>query len=123
MRKFQLAYENNSDEGIEDPVAKADLALARRIGEVLQFHYPGHAFMVQVMHGQGIATINIPILMGQWQHVIKLYDLKSDPGMKSVVRAAGEILERYKMPRQGFSMAEWGDALAAKPIGKIHVPG
>jgi hypothetical protein len=115
-RKFTVAklnYEHPDlgDDPRPDPHAYADIALARKIGETLQYHYGGHPWYVEVEHIHGIAKVSIPSLMGWTSYfVIHLDRLASDPGMKIVVKAGGEILERYRIPRSGFDFFAFADA-------------
>lgn len=76
-----------------------DYVVARNMAETLQRHYPGHLWAVTSQGEQGIATVRNLSLSGNWGFVIKLKDLFSDPGMKCVVRAGGEILERFRLSR------------------------
>lgn len=79
------------------PEVLADLDKSREIAEVLEKHYPGYLWAVRVDHGNNIATVNALALSGQWGFYLHLDKL--DPGMKAVVRAGGEILERHKLAR------------------------
>ena len=108
--------------GDEDPHVKADMDTARKIGRVLEYHYKAYPWLVHVSSKQGLASISLPILMDGAAYHIKLHDLNSDPGMVSVVRGAGEILERYRIPRSGFSGADFVAALRRNPIRTSHVP-
>ncbi len=102
----QTIFEGRGDDGTEvDAWEAQNRALARRIWEVLQLHYPGHQWVVAASHEQGGAFIDFPMFT-TWRYFIRLVDLKGDPGMKAVVRAGGEILERYRLPRSGFSVAD-----------------
>jgi hypothetical protein len=51
----------------------------------------------------------------QWPYVIKIDTLVSDPDLRSVKKAGGELLERFRMPRKGFSLADWREANARMP--------
>lgn len=89
--------------GKADPHADADLELAHRIMNCLKFHYPGHPWRVEVSHHRnvGCAYIMLPGFTScRW--VLHISELKNDPGMKAVVHAGGEFLERYRMPRCGI---------------------
>ena len=81
-----------------------ELALARRVGQTLEFHYPGQPFEIRVDAKQGVLMIRLNPFMGNYWHVIHLTTIKSDPGLRCVIRAAGEILERYNIPRARFSL-------------------
>lgn len=115
---LRLAYEHPDlgDDPREDALKAADLRMARNIGGLLETTYPGHPWFVEVSHAQGVVMISLPALMGQNRYVVKLHELKSDPGMKAIVRGCGEILERYRLPRAGFSPTEFQAALRRHPI-------
>lgn len=106
----------------DDPHLQADLALTKTIADKLQRHYPGHPWLVEVTHAQGIATITIPLFTGRsgtTKYVLHISKLKTDPGLRSVVRAGGEILERLAIPRNQFSAAHFMDALNSNPIRRV----
>lgn len=99
-----------SEDGSHAAFAGADIALARRITERLQWAYPGNFWQVEVDHRPtvGIAKIRIPVLMAaDYWYVIPLEWLKTDPNMACVVRAGGECLERYSVPRGRFDLGHW----------------
>lgn len=81
-----------------------ELAVARRVGQTLEHHYPGQPFEIRVDAKQGVLMIRLNPMMGLHWHVIHLTTIKSDPALRCVVRAAGEILERYNIPRANFSL-------------------
>lgn len=93
---------------------KHDQQLAERIGLVLHNHYRGHFWKVHVDSAQGVAMIKLAVLMGdtEW-FIIKLRDLFSDPDMKCVMRAGGNLLERHKMPRSTIDMGAFLSARTA----------
>jgi hypothetical protein len=92
----------------------ANEAMCKRVGNKLAQTYPGHPFGVIAEVEHGIVKV---CLQGftQWPYVIKVDTLKGDPSLRSVVKAGGELLERLKMPRKGFSFADWRAANAAMP--------
>lgn len=105
----------------DDPFVQADLALTVKISEVLERHYPAHPWMVTVSHAQGYAAIKLPILMKRNQHhILHITTLKSDPGLKCVIRAAGEILERLNIPRAGFAIDHFLHARSKTPYGRAR---
>lgn len=74
--------------------------LCKTLFEKLWEHYPGYNWQVKVDAKQGIATIRIPILMGPTlSYVLHLDKLASDPALRAVVMAGGEILERWRISR------------------------
>jgi len=118
----RYTHEGEGDDGNDfDKFKQADEALARKIWAVLQYHYPGHPWGVAVQHSQGVAMVQIPPYVN-WSFVIHLNTLNGDPGMKSVVRAGGEMLERYSIPRSGFKIENFITAMDALPIGARRPP-
>lgn len=106
-----------SERGLFNPHGDLDAAnaeMVRRVGRKLSEEYPGHPWGVISEIEHGIVKI---CLMGfpQWPSVIHVSTLKNDPGLRSVVRYGGELLERLRMPRKGFSLADWRAANAAMP--------
>lgn len=124
---FGYEHPDLDDEPRPDPFARADLELTRKIAAVVDFHYLGQPFMIKVSHEQGIVQIQIPALMGanNW-FVVYISTLKSDPGLRSIVRGCGHILEAYSIPRAHFDRDHYLKALNAMPIGRRqhgYVPG
>jgi hypothetical protein len=108
----------------KDPHEAADMALTKRVATVLETHYAGYPWRVEVSHTQGVVMLSMPIFMGHWKHVLKIQNLKSDPMLIAVRNAAGEILERFKIPRAGFSADHFKDAMIANfnPSGRRRPP-
>lgn len=107
----------------DDPYVQADLALTTRIAAVLERHYPSHPWMVEVSHAKGCAFLSLPIVMKRnVKYVLHISALKSDPGLKAVMRAAGEILERHNIPRAGFDLTAFMEARQAGPLGRRPAP-
>ena len=93
--------------------AGADISLADRITEVLERHYPGNFWQIEVDHGKGVAKIRIPVLMAaDYWGIIHLRTIFSDPGLRCVVRTGGNLLERYEVPRGMFDLGAWLTAKA-----------
>lgn len=92
----------------------ANEALTKLVGEHLGKHYPGHPWGVSSEIEHGIVRI---CLQGfaQWPVIIHVASLKGDSSMRAVTRHAGELLERLKMPRKGFSLTDWQTANRALP--------
>lgn len=115
----KLGYEHPdlNDKPRVDPFAAADLELMKRIAHTVDVHYCGQPFHIRVSHQDGIVRLQLPILMGasNW-YVVKIADLKSDPGLREVIRGCGELLERYRIPRAGFDRDHYVAALNAMPL-------
>jgi hypothetical protein len=77
---------------------KEELEIATYIAETLLRKYPGYPWAVQVNGEGGIATIQLDFT-GKWAFVLHLKALEHDLELKSVMRAGGELLERYKLRR------------------------
>lgn len=94
----------------EDRRARWDLMVAKAITRVLLSHYRGHFWVVECDSAQGIAWISIPVLLGDWKYIFHLSE-DITPGM--IIRAGGEILERFNMPRSNLDIASF---IAAKKM-------
>lgn len=73
------------------------------VGE-LEKHYPGYRWFVEAGNFAGTATIKLfyPNVLGQISRcgfLIHLSSLKSQSGMRKIMLAGGELLERYGLPR------------------------
>lgn len=110
------------------PFKNADDALTHAAGVMIYSLFPGHPWKVYADHRQGVIVIAIPALMGATNKGIIPIAMLANEGMlrKCVLKVAGEILERYNLPRSGFSADEFTRALNAIPIHKRgyhgHVP-
>lgn len=94
----------------------ADIELAKRMSEVLQRHYPGHSWGVNVDGAGGVATIKNFRLSGNWGFVLHLEMFSASELDRRVVMAAGELLERYRLSRGRFRQAEL-DAVPVDGLG------
>ncbi len=88
-----------------------DMLLAKQIAETLMAHYPApHLWAVSCEGRTGIATIKNLNLNGQWGYVLKLPKLYSASSLaKDVIRAGGEILERFNMDRGRFNEQQYAE--------------
>jgi hypothetical protein len=116
-------YDKPGAEDEADPHAAADFALGKRIWRALQTWYPDQRWQVRVDHAQGIIGITLPILMKRnLYQVVHIKSLAADPGLKCIMRAAGECLERLGLPRAGFSLDRFLEARTRGPYGRKPVP-
>lgn len=113
---FEGQYNPHTDKYDPDPYARANMDMAKRIHSVLTFHYPGHPWHVASNLRHGIVQIGLPTFTS-WTYNIRVAELKADPKMNAVKKGAGEMLERYRMPRAGFDIPHYLDAQAKfKPL-------
>jgi hypothetical protein len=114
-----LDYDKPGAEDEADPHAQADFELGKRIWRALQAWYPDQRWQVRVDHRGGIVAITLPLLMKRSLYqIVHIKSLAADPGMKCIMRAAGECLERLGLPRSGFSLDRFLDARANGPYGR-----
>ena len=83
------------------------LSLAKEAGNLLEKQYPGWAWSVHVDPRGFLNVFSLRLGgMGQWGFRIKTSDLATDPTLKGVVRAGGEILERWNKRRRRYQPGE-----------------
>ncbi len=98
-------YETNVLDEYGD-LKSANDSLCQDVGRALAKFYPGHPWYVLAEIESGIVRVAIQGFL-QWPYIIHVKTLKSDPHMKIVREAGGHLLERLRMPRKGFSIADW----------------
>jgi hypothetical protein len=99
---------------------QTDLALAKAIGEALQRHYHFAVFSVGVDSAKGMAWVQVPDLDVD-VYWIRLKDLASDPGFRKAVMGAGELLERYGVPRDRRALEHVDGIAAENPLAFMGV--
>lgn len=85
----------------DNPVGAAnDVVMARTMAEALHQAYPNHLWAVTCDGALGFADVRNLALSGNWGFRIKLDGFYSASDFKrQVLRAGGEILERYRVSR------------------------
>lgn len=83
-----------------------DMQMARGVGRLLHATYEGHFWSVEVDSRQGICLVGIVLLLGNWKYKIPLTQLTP----AAVIRAGGEILERFNIPRSSIDVAAFVNA-------------
>lgn len=121
---FDTAFAAGGGFVMQAPSARseaADIALAKRLGEVLHKHYPGHLWAVSVNSSQGIASILNLRLSGRWGFMLHLRDLSyEDEITREAMQAGGELLERYRLARGAFRESEY-EALPTTRLGNLII--
>lgn len=101
-----------------DPHREADHSLCLLAFNTLVKHYPGHFWRIEVDSAQGLAKVQIHQLMGDtlW-YAIRLDETSNhNDYRKAVIKAGGEILERYGLPRSAMDVDQFLEARAMTPI-------
>jgi hypothetical protein len=77
-----------------------DYVLAKNAAETLHKHYPGHLWAVSVDRQARMLDVRNLALSGRWGFRIALQPVYSGTQFdKLVMRAGGELLERYRVRR------------------------
>lgn len=109
--KVKVTGERSFHHGAEK--IPAEVALCKRIFRVLDAHYPGHPWSIEVDFGQGMAKVSIPPLLGfNWGYLIRLDELDR----AAIIKAGGEILERFRIPRSTVNINAYMDAKGRIPL-------
>lgn len=98
--------------------AQAEMRIAKGVGEMLHRQFRGHFWQVEVDIKQGVCLITIPILLGNWKYNIPLKALRPE----LVMRAGGEILERFNLPRSSIDVAAFCEARGKRVSRASHKP-
>lgn len=97
--------------GLDDHAAQQtanDYVMAKNVADTLNTHYPGHLWAINVDGEQGTVTIMDLLLSGTWGYLLKIPAIYSESSFqKDVLRAGGEILERFRMTRGRFDDAQY----------------
>lgn len=76
-------------------------------GKALQKHYPGWAWAIQInQFGRMINVYNHALHKG-WGYAIRADEIEHGNAYRAFVRAGGEILERFGLPRCPFNMESY----------------
>ncbi|MCE2724465.1 MAG: hypothetical protein LW865_14490 [Betaproteobacteria bacterium] len=94
MKTLQLLDQDTPECAIND------VLMAKQIALDLDTAYPGHLWAVTCDGRTGIATVRNLRLSGRQGFILRLPEIYSASDFKkSVLKAGGEILERYHQPR------------------------
>ncbi|HOX27378.1 MAG TPA: hypothetical protein PLL30_17030 [Candidatus Krumholzibacteria bacterium] len=100
-------------------LAALEFNLCKEVAETLFQAYPGHLWAVNPEGNGSIIVVRNVSLTGQWGFVLHVPAIYSASEFKkNVIRAGGEILERYQMSRSQFKAAEYA-ALKTDFAGRI----
>lgn len=95
----------------DNPVGAAnDILMAKEMAEALHTTYPGHMWAVACDGSIGFADVRNLALSGNWGFRLKLKNIYSASEFrKDVIRAGGEILERYRLSRGRLQIDQFSD--------------
>lgn len=111
-RRTRVRYHADMGPGRKKPTA-SEMKTANEIFRVLKAHYPGHPWSIEVDEAGGWAKIGIIELLGpNWGMVVHL-DTWTDHQVKDY---AGQLLERFKIPRSTIDIAAYMSAERKIPL-------
>ena len=85
-----------------------DVTLEISLLSELQKHYPGHYWMVECNIRQGMINVYNLLLSGKYGFRLQLGGIFSYSQVAAdVMRAGGELLERFNLPRGKFNVEKW----------------
>lgn len=94
-----------------EPMLRAnDEVIAKEVADLLLSHYPGFLWAVSIDSRQTVGMLDIRnlSLSGKWGFRLPLKEyLDGLDTRRKIVRAGGEMLERYRMPRRAFSATDY----------------
>jgi hypothetical protein len=71
---------------------------------MLNKHFPDHMWAIQINERGHVLNVFNHALHDQWGYVLRTVEVEHDPTRKCFLRAGGEILERFGMPRGKFDL-------------------
>lgn len=84
------------DQSIDEDNPK-DFMMAKTIADTLDKHYPGYMWAVTASQRTGVIHILSLRLSGKYGYLLHYKDVEDDVSGKLIIRAGGEILERFKV--------------------------
>lgn len=97
-------------------LAANEKRIRERVEEIIEAHYPGHPFSVEVDLMNLMIYIDHPLVPDGRRMVVRMQD--EDPEGKIFVTIAGETLERLGIPRGPFGQYSDEDYDKAAPGAK-----
>jgi hypothetical protein len=91
---------------IPPDILPGDASLMAAVFDKLASVYPGHPWAVMAARERGIVDVQLLYLVdaertsGRYGYTLFTRTLDGDPGMACVVRAGGELLERFRLSRE-----------------------
>ena len=112
--------ELSDDEGRD--VAQAEMELCKLAFSILQTHYKGHLWKVHANSRAQLLSIQLAILMDETRHYnIHMNTVRSIPELEKVlIRAGGELLERFDLGRSQIDVDKFLHARSTKRLWNRH---
>ncbi len=92
--------------GVDPNIAPSDWPLARDVRRVLETHYPGWDWGVEIPRGQNVIIVRNLTCNPNGKYGWLIHRDKLGAALSEVERGAGAFLERYRMRRAGFRPEE-----------------
>lgn len=83
------------------------VVLVKGAADTLERHYPGWLWCIRPDEGGGIVDLFALRISGRLGYTLHTRRLQEDPDYRCVIRAGGEILERFGFRRGPFSHDQW----------------
>jgi hypothetical protein len=90
------------------------VVLVKGAADTLERHYPGWLWAIEPDERGGVVNVFCMRLSGQWGYTLKIATLQTDVNFQRVMRAGGELLERFGFAARGYDSQR--DAYRAKPM-------
>lgn len=81
--------------------------VARAIAAGLEVRYPGHCWRIDVRCSQRVVHLNHMLLSGRYGMVVPIQRQTCADLAAEVIRAGGELLERYGLARGALDDDKW----------------
>jgi len=93
----------------------ADIEVCKRVSEVLQKHFPGHLWLIGADHQAGTVVIDLPyakpMRLREMRFMLYLSTCLGSDAEKHIMRAGGELLERFGLARGEANKESYAQAL------------
>jgi hypothetical protein len=91
--------------------------LVKTAADLLEKHYSGWAWAIEPDEFGGVINIYSLKCSGDWGYTLKISSLQHDPHQRRLIRAAGELLERFGFQAGRYDREAW--AHKSRHLGQI----
>lgn len=93
----------------------ADIEVCKRVSEILQKHFPGHLWLTGCDHKAGTVVIDLPYAkpmhLREMRFMLYISTCLGSDAEKHIMRAGGELLERFGLARGEAKQESYQQAL------------